>query len=347
MKILRFISPSKFYYWEKCPLKALFSKEYKGSQFFPKHPDADLGILIHSFYENIDKWDISDYENFENRWNEEIFKINNSYKSHKLQNIYYPISWHSRYYAIKKELLRNNLLGQLISQPLPIKQTKIEYEKWIDDGSDIGGKVDCVIYNKDAKIITIIDFKSGKIHSLKNKGKKVKEEYIYQLILYSHIISKKQNFYPSCLLQNIKGEFIKIEFDTSRAEEIYRRAVNLKLMINQSVENNTTDTIANPQYENCFSCDFRPICLPYKNKLINNFNNIHVDVFGKVKEIIGLKDICIKLQIDDRVILLKNIKSSDTIKVGDDIFIYNLFCPDNKSPILYAVRGTMIYHDNK
>ena len=59
MKPIKFISPSNFSYWENCPLRAIFSNEYKDQIFFPKHPDADLGRIIHSFYENKNKWRIT------------------------------------------------------------------------------------------------------------------------------------------------------------------------------------------------------------------------------------------------------------------------------------------------
>lgn len=51
MEPIKFISPSKFAYWEKCPIKAIYGKTYTDLTFFPKHPDADLGTILHYFLE--------------------------------------------------------------------------------------------------------------------------------------------------------------------------------------------------------------------------------------------------------------------------------------------------------
>ena len=62
MNEIIYISPSTFYYWEKCPLQAVLSKLPESRNFFPNNPDADLSSLIHKFYEKQNEWKIDSLE---------------------------------------------------------------------------------------------------------------------------------------------------------------------------------------------------------------------------------------------------------------------------------------------
>ena len=95
MEPIQFIQPSQVFYWEKCPLKALFSAEYKDQPLFPKHPDSELGSLIHLFIQKRKDWAINSEESFEEKWSAEIEKIDRAYLENKLQRIYYQglFSW--------------------------------------------------------------------------------------------------------------------------------------------------------------------------------------------------------------------------------------------------------------
>lgn len=110
--VVKYISPSSFYYWEKCPLIAVYSKIYSSQQFFTRHPDADLGSIIHQFYENQNEWGINSIKLFNQKWEEKINELNDLYKKNELQKRYYPVQWHSKYYTVKKHSLSDTLLSK-------------------------------------------------------------------------------------------------------------------------------------------------------------------------------------------------------------------------------------------
>ncbi|MBK9415432.1 MAG: PD-(D/E)XK nuclease family protein [Bacteroidetes bacterium] len=107
-------------------------------------------------------------------------------------------------------MLRKSLLKE-IKLPTSKFDKSIKFEKWIDDGKDIGGRVDFMILNENEEIEEIVDFKSGNIFEFKGKKKVIKMAYILQLALYAHIVKSKQLFYPKCYIQDIKGNKYEVE----------------------------------------------------------------------------------------------------------------------------------------
>lgn len=344
MEPIKFISPSSFFYWEKCPLKAIYSKEFKNQQIFPKHPDADLGSIIHSFFENKKKWGIYSSANFELKWNIEIKKIDEVYKQSRVQKIYYPIKWNAKYFAVKKLLLKQLLLKN-VKLPSRLTHKNIKFEQWVEDGNDIGGKVDYMILNEKDEIVEIVDFKTGNIFEFVEKKKVLKIAYIQQLVLYAYVIKSKQLFYPKCFIQDIKGNKHEVEIIEEFVSEIYKRAIELKTKTNKCINNGDIDQLANPSTENCFHCDYRPICIKYKANLINNFVNKQVDIYGEVIEVKGSEKLELKIKIENKILILKNISTFESIKIGDNIFVYNLYCPDGDLQILWAMKQTLIKHE--
>lgn len=337
---LKFIRPSSFFYWDKCPLKAVFSKQFKNQQFFPKHPDVDLGTLIHSFLENKRKWKINSALDFALKWEIEINKLDEAYKNSDLQKIYFPIKWHSKYFAIKKHLLQLSLFKEGKSDSK--KNYNILTEEWVDDGQDIGGNIDRMILNEKGEIAKIVDIKTGNIFEVVDKKKVVRMAYIKQLILYAYIIKKQQNFYPTCFIEDIKGNTYEIEINDEIVQETYKAAIELKHKINTHINEGKVELLAIPSLENCSFCDFRPVCNRYKTTLINNFENKNVDVFGEVIEVKKNKNYELKIQIEEKVLTLKNISSDYIIQPDDSIYVYNLYCPDGDSQILFAMKNTLI-----
>ena len=92
-------------------------------------------------------------------------------------------------------------------------------------------------------------------------------------------------------------------------------------------------------------CDYRPFCNQYKIKFINNFENKNVDICGLVIDIKGIEKLELKIKIENKICTLKNISTNETIKVGDIILVYNLFCPDGNSQILFAMKQTLIKYE--
>lgn len=344
MEPIKFISPSSFFYWEKCPLKAIYSKEYKGHQFFPKHPDADLGSIIHSFFENKNKWNIFSSQDFEERWEMEINKIDELYKNSNIQKIYFPIKWNAKYFAIKKYLVKGALLKKRIT-PVDTIGHKFKFEQWIDDGELIGGKVDYMAFNSQNEIVEIKDFKTGNIYEIIDKKRVIKIQYIQQILLYAYLINIKQGFYPKCFIQDMKGHKHIIEIKEEIAIDILKRALELKNKINKKISEGQLDQLAIPKIENCMHCEYKSICNIYNTTYINNFENKNVDIYGVVLDVKGLEKIELKIQLENKVLIIKNISTNESIKIGDSIFIYNLFCPDGNSQILFAMKQTIIKYE--
>lgn len=344
MKPIKFISPSNFSYWENCPLRAIFSNEYKDLIFFPKHPDADLGRIIHSFYENKNKWRIYTEADFEEKWQIEINKLDNEYKQSFLQKVYFPLKWNSKYFAAKKLLLKNALLKEARTSK---KKTSNNYlfEQWIDDENDLGGRVDILIINEKGETLEIIDLKTGNFFEYNGGIKTIKKTYIQQLLLYAYIIGKKQNFYPKCYIQDIKGNKFEVRVSNELVSEVYKSAIDLKSKINKFINEGIVDQLANPSTVNCFYCNFRPICIKYKEALINNFDNKQVDIYGEVIEIKDAGKLDLIIKIDCRTLRLNGISSSEKVNIGDMIYVFNLFCPDETSQILFAMKQTIIVHE--
>lgn len=344
MEPIKFIQPSQVYYWEKCPLRAVFSIEYKDRPVFPKHPDSELGSLIHLFINKKNDWSISSVESFEKKWKNKVDEIDAAYLNNKLQKVYFPIKWNSKYFAVKKIQLKKSLLKESKSHKSESK-VNILREEWRDDGKDIGGQIDYLVSNEKNEIIEIADTKTGKIFEFLNRKKVIKENYIKQLILYAHIINSKQGFYPKCYIKDIEGNMYPLEINENVIKKEIEKAVELKKSINKSIEESDFSSLANPILDCCFNCNYRPLCDQYKTKFINNFDNKRVDIFGEVVEIKGVNKFEIKLIIDGKEIVLKGITSIEDIALGDKVYIYNLYCPDGNSAILYALKETIIKNE--
>lgn len=344
MEPIKFIQPSQVYYWEKCPLRAVFSIEYKDRPIFPRHPDSELGSLIHLFIQKKDLWNINSVESFEEKWKSKVEEIDAAYLNNKLQKIYFPIKWNSKYFAVKKNLLKKSLLKENKSKKSESK-IYILKEEWRDDGIDIGGHIDYIVLNEKKEIIEIADTKTGRIFEFANRRKVIKENYIKQLLLYAHIIKSKQDFYPKCCIVDIEGNKYYLEINEDIIVKEIKKAIELKERINKSIEESDFNSLANPIWDNCFNCNYRPLCDQYKTKFINNFDNKRVDVFGEVIEIKGVSKYEIKLLINGKEIFLKGISSTEDITIGEKVYIYNLYCPDGNSAILYALKETIIKNE--
>jgi hypothetical protein len=341
MKPIQFIQPSQLYYWEKCPLKAVFSEEFRSQPIFPKHPDSDLGDLIHLFFKNKKEWGINSEESFERVWIEKIQEIDNNYLTNKLQTIYFPIKWSSKYYAVKKTLLKKSILKETKPQRSNLNQRVIR-EEWRDDKKNIGGKIDYMVLNENDEVIEIADIKTGKIFEFKNKEKVIKQSYKKQIQLYAYIIRTKQDNYPKCFIKDIVGNKYPVQINEETINEEVNNAIALKNKINKCIEESDYRSLANPDLEHCYTCDYRPVCDEYKVKYINNFDNKRVDIFGDVIEISGSIKRNIRVKIDNKIILLKGIICSEEIDIGNQIYVYNLFCPEGDTEVLYALKETIL-----
>ena len=339
IKSIPYISPSKFYYWKKCPLKAVFYYEYKNRQFFPRHPDADIGNIVHNFYENRYKWKITNAEVFSNKWNELIAQLNDEYKNNNLQSRYFPVQWYSNFYAIKKQLLKKYLLS---SAKRKKSHSTIKNEEWIkDDEKIIAGKADLLIYNNEGIITEIADYKTGNIFEKNNKKLNIKEAYKTQLALYAKVIIDKQQYKSATSIIDISGKKHHVEITRDEIDKTYNEAKELKRSINTALLKNKTSELANPDNENCFMCNYRPVCTAYKQKFMNFPIKNNIDVCGKV---LMSNANLIKIENEQGVFQIVNFR--DTIPLNNNnICVYNLCFPDKENKILYAQNNTIVKYE--
>ena len=339
IKSIPYISPSKFYYWKKCPLKAVFYYEYKNTQFFPRHPDADIGNIIHNFYENRCKWKITNEEVFYNKWNELITNLNEEYKNNDLQSRFYPVQWHSSFYAVKKQLLKKNLLS---STKRKNSHSSIKNEEWIkDDESVIAGKADLLIFNDKGIITEIADFKTGKVFEKENNKLKIREAYKTQLALYAKIIIDKQEYKPETTLIDISGKKHTVEITSDEIDKTFNEAVKLKHSINTALQKNKINVLANPDTENCFMCNYRPVCKTYKHKFINYPIKNNIDVCGRV---VMSNTNSVKIENEQGVFQIGNFREIIPLS-NKNICVYNLYFPDNDNKILYTQNNTIVKYE--
>ncbi|MBS2100827.1 PD-(D/E)XK nuclease family protein [Carboxylicivirga linearis] len=337
---IEYISPSSFYYWEKCPLKGLYSKTYKNKELFPKHPDADIGTLIHNFYEKHSEWNINSTELFNAKWEQEINCINENYKRSLLQNLYYPVQWHSKFYAVKKQQLCSNILKSVSSNNYSSNRNNVVYEEWISNDY-IGGYVDLIV--KDGDIIKqIVDFKTGSIFEIVNNRKTIKEVYQQQLALYCAVILERQSTMPELYLKTLNGYKHQINIHIDAVKEIAIRALNLKEKINKAVENDDINSLAHCNVENCVNCNYRMFCKNYKYIFLNERCGKRIDLNGEVRQI-GSNEIL--FEAGGNLFIIKNIKELKGLSEGVELSIYGLFYPVESELILYIMNNTIVYNE--
>lgn len=339
MNKIQYISPSAFYYWEKCPFQAILSKKTKS--LFPNNPDSDLGSLIHKFYEKQIEWKINTVEKFNAKWNEEVEKINEQYKKDELQINYYPIQWYSKYYAVKKNLLSRKLLSMSKKGK---KKSKSSFEYLYEDkisNDIISGKIDLLIKEND-NVMQLIDYKTGSIYENVDYKTQLKESFKQQLALYCSVILEKQDFIPDLIIETIDGKRKKIKVDKEYINELTYRARLLKEKINLAIEKNTTSLLANPTIENCRRCNLRTNCDSYKSKLINNRIGLNIDIKG---EIITVTKNEVAVQTNNGQFIVKKIKQIDKYREYNECEIYNLYFPESDEKYLYETKNTVIKYE--
>ena len=67
--------------------------------------------------------------------------------------------------------------------------------------------------------------------------------------------------------------------------------------------------------------------------------------YGEVIEIKGSIKLELKIKVENKTLILKGISTVEEVSIGDKIFVYNLFCPDGNSQILFAMKQTIIKYE--
>ncbi|MBK6699246.1 MAG: PD-(D/E)XK nuclease family protein [Saprospiraceae bacterium] len=301
---------------------------------FQNSPDADLGSLIHRFYEKHNEWNISSVESFNTKWKTEIEKLNNQLQ----HSNYYPIQWNAKYYTVKK--FAKNCLLKKVKQKMLFQETSISlWNKIVNE--NIGGKIDLLVLENE-KIKQIVDFKTGDVFEKVKEKRQVKEIYKQQLALYCAVILEKQNFIPELFLETMNGRRIQIEVGKDFITALNNRVKILKEKINSKIETKTTDSLANCTPENCEYCNYRPFCSAYKTTFLNTRIGLRIDLHGNVSAIIT-NEVLFKTTNDEYII--KNIQDINKYQLNGKCEIYNLFFPENDDNIVYETKNTVIKYE--
>lgn len=340
MNEIKYISPSTFYYWEKCPLQAVLSKLPESKDFFPKNPDADLGSLIHKFYEKQNDWKIDSLEEFNLKWNYEINELNKHYKENDLQVIYFPIQWHASYYTVKKMLLCNNLINKPVYINANSSEFQYLYEQWINNDV-VGGRVDLLI-KENGVVRQVIDFKTGKIFEKSGKTIKIKEIYKQQLALYSSIILESQDFLPELYIEQMSGRRFRVDIDMNYIQELKNRARDLKSKINGTIQNNTIESLGVCNTENCEYCFHRQNCDQYKNTFMNKRVGLRIDLIGRISNV---KSDVVTLKSGSGNFKIMNVRNISKYKINYDCEVYNLYFSDNEDNNVFETTSTVIKYE--
>jgi RecB family exonuclease len=341
------ISPSQFNSMKNCPYKSLLAAAFNKKPLLPVSANAYFGTVLHKIMELICKGTISNEQDFNTRFDQEIEKMETWLSDTGYQSLV-PLQKNVRDFAVKKILVKKYVSD---SRSAAVKAIGIEFKpenayKSID--GSVVGKIDLVI---EAGVETeIIDFKTGAISQdvLDDDGEKffeLKEEYKDQLKLYGHIYFESTGRFPTKLsLVDLARQKYSIDFSKNDCQRSFDDAKTLLKSINDSVD--TGKFSANPTVENCKYCLYRPACSFYRHSI--NECNPSNDIEGILEKVSTYRNgnITVSLQGNGFNVTITGFAplSYDNLLgvVGHTVSVFNL----RKTPTdaLYSVtKTTMIY----
>ena len=344
---IRRISPSQFYSMKDCAYKSLLAEAFEKKPLLPVSPNAYLGIVLHKMLELIAKGAVTNEDDFNRMFNEQIRIIED-----KLQKdgygFFIPLQKNVKDFGLRVVLLKKHLRS---NSALSMTQIDIQFysERWFESKDRlIAGKIDLVI--ETGENTEIVDFKTGAITEdvLDDGGEvfvAVREEYKDQLKLYAYLYFENTGKFPAYLsLVDLAKQKFAINFSEAECYAVYEKAKELLYVTNECVRNGTFT--ANTTEANCKYCLYRPACSFFQQKLETDYS--FNDVSGSVKDTVRYQNgnVSVFLQSgkeclaitgfeSDRYEELKNAKSKR-------IYIYNLRKEATKF-VYSATKTTMIY----
>lgn len=346
IKPIEHISPSKFYKLRQCALAEVWSISGNPS-LIPYHANALLGSVIHKVLEKYSCDNTLSIEDFEQHWQQcERSALQRIHPDEQWR--YQPLSEKATYYFTKKFNTKKaveKLLNKEGDQPT--HQAISEHPLNSNDGL-IKGIADLVIKKNETNVVSVIDFKTGKVH--KNEGA-IKEEYIEQLklyaVLYNH--NKDQIFdgikeWPDNLyIVSSDGSYHAIPYTYHEAEELY---LMVKSVVNKTNEiigeaEDVEDKLSNTG-EHCKYCSYRVVC----KKFINNATINEYDFVGVIRSLFivpGNKKVVMRFE-DTPWVIHYFLQPHQTINlsVGQKIIAVNLRKERGDNPIAYTTSFSVI-----
>lgn len=276
------ISPSQYFSLKSCAYKSILAEAFDKKPLLPLSPNAYLGTILHKILELISKGQISDEQQLNLVFNQEINKME-TFLIEKGLSLFVPLQMNVMDFGLKKIQLKKHLRAVGNAS---LKPPSFLTEKWLESKDTlIGGKVDLIIVADD--FIEIIDFKTGSITEdiLDDTGEvfqEVKSEYRDQLKLYGFLYYEKFGKFPSKLsVVDLRKQKYSIEFSFEECKSIFEDAKKLLNEVNDSIETGVFNAV--PNETNCKYCLYRPACKFYYQNLSVNFQ--FNDLKGMVKNV--------------------------------------------------------------
>jgi CRISPR/Cas system-associated exonuclease Cas4 (RecB family) len=281
IKPIEYISPSRYYKLQQCALAEVWSIS-GNTPLIPFHANALLGTVIHKLLENYSTDKSLTIQDFDDVWQQ-----CESAALHRIQPVeqwrYLPLSEKATFYFPKKynaQKAVEKLLRKEAGEPT--HQALSEHPLSSKDGI-IKGIADLVIKKNDTNLVSVIDFKTGKIH---NSEGALKDEYIHQLklyaVLYNH--NKEEIFggikeWPDTLyIVSSDGSYHTVSYTTDDAEQSFEKVKDDVLRINKIIEEGTdVQSKLSSNGDHCKYCSYRVACTKYLNSdPINEYDFIGI-----------------------------------------------------------------------
>jgi CRISPR/Cas system-associated exonuclease Cas4 (RecB family) len=342
------ISPSQFYSMKNCAYKSLLAEAFEKKPLLPVSPNAYFGTVLHKMLELIAKGVISNEEDFNKSFDEQV-KLQEENLKQQGYDFFVPLQKNVKDFGMKKILLKKHLRN-ISERPATSSGVKYSSEKWFESKDKlIAGKIDLVIeVEREAEII---DFKTGAITQdvLDDEGEifsDIKEEYKEQLKLYAYLYFETNGKFPTQLsLVDLAKQKFTIDFTESECNIIFEEAKELLNTTNESIS--SEKFAANPSEANCKYCLYRPACSFFLKHLETDysFNDVSGSIINVVKYQNG--NVSVFLESGDRKITVTSFPTEKYDELNNSrnkqISVFNL--RKEATEFVYSATKTTIVYE--
>ena len=299
-----------------------------------------MGDIVHHVMQHF-----SPGSNLDELWNGKANEINRKLQVNWTSRGLYPIEKTASGYTLKRKLalvrLGHQQEAEISKREYPAQVVMRDDQLIESQDRKVRGKPDLVI--RHGEEYTIIDYKSGNIFEDDPESGEpiIKGEYRLQLVLYAALLRENGKNIRSAVLQTIDGR--KETVDLSHDGDILKQASGLLDEFNKKVEVlGSPIDLAVPMSANfsegiwgCFGCGLRPVCAPYRRRLINSQEGEiwPKDIFGTLADKSNVSDgILLRVEMhsgrgDHNVILTDfdgRHPAITNLQKGDGVGIFNL-----------------------
>ena len=258
-----------------------------------------MGNVLHKMLEIHATAPFQDASQFNEVWDQQISQQELRLRNSGLTAALVPLARTAPGYAVKKSVLRANLLqrtstrtteetGNRPPSSAPVSETNmLGTEKMLGTGR-IKGKID--LARRNATGIEIVDYKSGRFMeagSVATGEGFVKPEYADQLRMYAALFHEAHNVRPNqLLLVGLNGEEVPVPFTDGECDALLQEAYAFLDDIDQALKDGTGKAMARPGSAACRWCPYRPHCAPYLDLLDASGGCMGSDVTGVAANVV-------------------------------------------------------------